>query len=98
MPAAAWVRGNCTLLVADMTNITIQLELNPDQAKHYLAWLNSQYTTTMADVWYSDRYRNVPCGERAPQVMRDVPHLAGISRTKRELEKKLGTADAERAL
>lgn len=87
MPAAAWVRGNCTQLVADMTDINIQVALSPEQAKHYLKWLNSQYSTTMADVWYSDRYRNVPCGERAPHVMRDVPHLAGISRTRRELEK-----------
>ncbi|MFV2945276.1 hypothetical protein [Pseudomonas japonica] len=70
-----------------MTNINIKLEMSTEQAKHYLQWLDSQFKTTMADVWYSDRYRNVPCGERAPHVMRDVPHLAGISRTRRELEK-----------
>lgn len=93
MPAFAWVRGNCTQLVADMTNITIQLDLNQEQAKHYLQWLDSQYKSTMADVWYSDRYRNVPSGERGPQVMRDVPHLAGITRTRRELEKRLAERD-----
>lgn len=81
-----------------MTKITIHLELNQEQAKHYLQWLNSQFTTTMADVWYSDRYRNIPCGERAPLVMKDVPHLTGISRTRRELEKQLASSGTEQVL
>jgi spermidine/putrescine-binding protein len=80
-----------------MSNITIHLELNQQQAEQYLQWLNSQYDTTMADVWYSDRYRNVPKAQRAPKVLQDVPHLAGICRTRNELKKQLGANIAERA-
>lgn len=80
-----------------MSNITIQLELNEQQAKQYLQWLNSQYDTTMADIWYSDRYRNVPSAQRAPKVLQDVPHLAGICRTRSELKKQLGAVAVERA-
>ncbi|AWY43729.1 hypothetical protein DKY63_28930 [Pseudomonas putida] len=76
-----------------MSNITIQLELNEQQAKQYLQWLNSQYDTTMADIWYSDRYRNVPSAQRAPKVLHDVPHLAGICRTRNELKKQLGAVE-----
>lgn len=80
-----------------MSNITIQLELNQQQAEQYLRWLNSQYDTTMADIWYSDRYRNVPSAQRAPKVLQDVPHLAGICRTRSELKKQLGAVAMERA-
>ncbi|RSC26475.1 hypothetical protein EGT09_08620 [Pseudomonas putida] len=79
-----------------MSKITIQLELDEQQAKQYLLWLNAQFDTTMAEVWYSDRYRDVPAGVRAPRVVQDIPHLIGISRTRRELQKQLG-ATAERA-
>ena len=80
-----------------MSNITIQLELNQQQAEQYLQWLNSQYDTTMADVWYSDRYRNVPRGQRAPKVLLDIPHLTGICRTRNELKKQLDSNVVERA-
>ena len=90
MPRPAWVRGNCIPLVADMSKITLQIELDEHQAKHYLLWLQSQYTLTMAEVWYSDRYRTVPAGERGPKVLADVPHLQGICRTRKALEKQLG--------
>ncbi len=79
-----------------MSKITIQLEFDEQQAKQYLLWLNAQFDTTMAEVWYSDRYRDVPAGVRAPRVVQDIPHLIGISRTRRELQKQLG-AIAERA-
>jgi len=97
MPRSAWVRGNCIPLVAEMSNITIQLKLDEQQAKQYLQWLNSQYDTTMAEVWYSDRYRYVPSGQRAPKVMLDLPHLAGICRTRSELKKQLDACATERA-
>lgn len=93
MPRTAWVRGNCIQLVAEMSKITIQLELDEQQAQQYLQWLNVQFDTTMAEVWYSDRYRDVPSGQRAPQVVRDIPHLLGISRTRRELQKQLATGE-----
>ena len=57
----------------------------------------SMYDTTMADVWYSDRYRNVPSAQRAPKVLKDIPHLAGICRTRSELKKQLGANAVERA-
>ncbi|MNN04951.1 hypothetical protein D3C81_1176920 [compost metagenome] len=80
-----------------MSKITLQIELDEQQAKHYLQWLNSQFNLTMADVWYSDRYRNVPTGERGTKVLADVPHLSGISRTRRALEQQLAVAATERA-
>ncbi|WP_409295401.1 hypothetical protein [Pseudomonas sp. KCJK8670] len=79
-----------------MSKITIQLELDEQQAERYLQWLDTQYSTTMAEVWHSDRYRHVPSGERGHKVLRDVPHLVGIGRTCRELKKQLGSA-GERA-
>ncbi|GLO54794.1 hypothetical protein PPUJ20066_08300 [Pseudomonas putida] len=97
MPRIAWVRGNCIQSVAEMSKITLQLKLNEQQAKHYLQWLNSQYDTTMAEVWYSDRYRHVPSGERGPRVLLDLPHLAGICRTRSELKKQLDACVTERA-
>ncbi|MCP3788940.1 hypothetical protein [Pseudomonas sp. N2-11] len=72
-----------------MSKITLQLELDRQQAKHYLLWLNTQFDTTIAEVWYSDRYRDVPVGLRGPRVLRDIPHLVGISRTRRELHRQL---------
>jgi len=92
MPRSVWVRGNCIPLVAEMSKITLQIELDELQAKHYLQWLSSQYNLTIADVWYSDRYRNVPTGERGPKVLADVPHLQGICRTRKALEQQLGPA------
>lgn len=80
-----------------MSKITLQIELDEQQAKHYLQWLCSQYNLTMADVWYSDRYRNVPSGERGPKVLADVPHLQGICRTRKALEAQLSTASTERS-
>ncbi|TDF86316.1 hypothetical protein [Pseudomonas sp. H9] len=80
-----------------MSNITIQLKLDEQQAKQYLRWLNSQYDNTMAEVWYSDRYRHVPSGQRGPQVLLDLPHLAGICRTRSELKKQLDEFATERA-
>lgn len=80
-----------------MSKITLQIELDEQHAKHYLHWLSSQYNLTMADVWYSDRYRNVPAGERGPKVLADVPHLLGICRTRKALEDKIGQVASERA-
>ncbi|MHB0782016.1 hypothetical protein [Pseudomonas putida] len=68
-----------------MSKITLQIELDEQQAKHYLQWLSSQYNLTMADVWYSDRYRNVPSGERGPKVLADVPHLRGSAAPEKRL-------------
>lgn len=96
MPRSAWVRGNCILPVADMSKITIQLELDEQQAQRYLQWLNSQFDTTMAEVWHSDRYRNVPTGKRGSKVLSDIPYLVGIGRTCRELRKQLA-GNGERA-
>ncbi|MHA6159480.1 hypothetical protein ACX3X6_01005 [Pseudomonas sichuanensis] len=79
-----------------MSKITIKLELDEQQAERYLQWLDTQYSTTMAEVWHSDRYRHVPSGERGHKVLRDVPHLVGIGRTCRELKKQLESA-GERA-
>ncbi|WP_251962633.1 hypothetical protein [Pseudomonas sp. Marseille-Q5299] len=80
-----------------MSKITLKIELDEQQAKHYLQWLSSQYNLTMAEVWYSDRYRHVPAGERGPKVLADIPHLLGICRTRKELEKHVGPV-VERAL
>ncbi|HBP6689777.1 TPA: hypothetical protein L6B04_16050 [Pseudomonas aeruginosa] len=80
-----------------MSKITLHIELNEQQAKHYLQWLNSQFNLTMADVWYSDRYRDVPAGKRGPKVLADVPHLSGICRTRKALEQQLAAVTMERA-
>lgn len=92
----AWVGEICNLLVAEMSKITIKLELDEQQAQHYLLWLTTQYEVTMADIWYSDRYRNVPSGQRAPKVLEDLPYLAGICKTRSELKKQLVVPTAER--
>lgn len=75
-----------------MSKITIKLELDEQQAQVYLLWLTSQYEVTMADIWYSDRYRDVPTGQRGQKVLADFPHLAGIGKTRTELKKHLGPA------
>lgn len=85
----AWVGGICTLLVAEMNKITIKLEMDEHQAQHYLLWLTTQYEVTLADIWYSDRYQNVPSGQRAPKVLEDMPYLAGLCKTRSELKKQL---------
>lgn len=72
-----------------MRKVTIKFELEELQAKHFLQWLTNQYEITMADLWYSDRYRNVPSGQRAPKVLEDLPHLAGICKTRTELKRQL---------
>ncbi|MGE8327252.1 hypothetical protein [Pseudomonas urmiensis] len=80
-----------------MNKINLHIELSEQQARHFLLWLDSQFNLTMADVWYSDRYRNVPTGERAPKVLADVPHLSGISRARKALEHQLAVTATERA-
>ena len=80
-----------------MSKINLQIELDEQQAKHYLQWLNNQYDIIMAEAWYSDRYRDVPTGQRAPKVIKDVPYLAGICRTRTELTKQLGAGTPERS-
>lgn len=72
-----------------MSEITVSIQLNRKQAEAYLAFMVSQYEQAMAACWYSDRYRYVPEGLRAPSVMVDHPHIAGIGRTTRELRKQL---------
>jgi hypothetical protein len=72
-----------------MSDITVSIQLNPQQGRAYLRWLVSQYEQAMADCWYSDRYRYVPEGLRAQRVLDDHPHIAGISRSARELRKQL---------
>lgn len=72
-----------------MRKVTIKFELEEPQAKHFLQWLTNQYEITMADLWYSDRYRHVPSGQRAPKVLEDLPHLAGICKTRTEIKKQL---------
>lgn len=90
-------KGKLHSIGGDMSKITLHIELNEQQAKHYLQWLNSQFNLTMADVWYSDRYRDVPTGKRGPKVLADVPHLSGICRTRKALEQQLAAVTAERA-
>ena len=80
-----------------MSKINLQIELDEQQAKHYLQWLTSQFNLTMADVWYSDRYRSVPVGKRGPKVLADVPPLSGICRTRKALEQQLAATSPERA-
>ncbi|MFJ7315073.1 hypothetical protein ACIQVE_20385 [Pseudomonas sp. NPDC098747] len=80
-----------------MSKITIKLELDGQQAQHYLQWLTSQYELTMADIWYSDRYRNTPSEQRGAKVLQDLPYLAGICRTRSILKKQLAANILERA-
>lgn len=76
-----------------MRNITFCLELNEHQARHYLNWLGSQFDAIMAELWFSDRYRHVPCGARGPRVLADHPHLAGINRTRHVLRRQLAQSE-----
>ena len=78
-----------------MSNINVTIQLDPKQAEAYLRWLVSQYEQAMADCWYSDKYRYVPEGFRAPRVLQDHPHIAGISRCARELRKQLSQLGAQ---
>lgn len=89
MPACERVGGSCALTVAPMTHVCIQITLDPAQAEAYLRWLTSQYEQLMAACWYDDRYRYTPTGFRAPKILADHPHIAGINRTARELVKQL---------
>jgi hypothetical protein len=80
-----------------MSSITIEITLDEQQAKKFQLWLAAQYAHAMADVWYSDRYRSVPTGERGRKVLQDLPHLRGICRTSKALETQLGPLATERA-
>ncbi len=72
-----------------MTNVSIQIQLQPQQAEAYLRWLTSQYEQLMAACWYDDKYRYTPAGFRGPRILEDHPHIAGVNRTARELVKQL---------
>ncbi|WP_397377095.1 hypothetical protein [Pseudomonas sp.] len=72
-----------------MSDITVSIQLDPKQAKAYLTFLVSQYEQAMAACWFSDQYRYTPEGLRGRKVLDDHPHIAGISRTARELKKQL---------
>jgi hypothetical protein len=76
-------------MVARMSDITVSIQLDPKQAQAYLTFLVSQYEQAMAACWYSDQYRHTPEGMRGRKVLADHPHIAGISRTARELKKQL---------
>jgi hypothetical protein len=76
-------------MVARMSDITVSIQLDPKQAKAYLTFLVSQYEQAMAACWFSDQYRYTPEGLRGRKVLDDHPHIAGISRTARELKKQL---------
>ncbi len=75
-----------------MCDITLQIRLKPAQAQAYLNWLTSQYEQLMAACWYDDKYRYTPAGFRAPRILEDHPHIAGLNRTARELVKQLKEA------
>lgn len=76
-------------MVARMSDITVSIQLDPKQANAYLTFLVSQYEQAMAACWFSDQYRYTPEGLRGRKVLADHPHIAGISRTARELKKQL---------
>lgn len=76
-------------MVARMSDITVSIQLDPKQAKAYLTFLVNQYEQAMAACWFSDQYRYTPEGLRGRKVLDDHPHIAGISRTARELKKQL---------
>jgi hypothetical protein len=76
-------------MVTQMTRITVSIELNKTQAEAYLRWLTHQYEQAMAEFWYSDQYRHCPEGFRGPRILEDHPHIAGMSRTLRELKAQL---------
>jgi hypothetical protein len=76
-------------MVARMSDITVSIHLDPKQAQAYLTFLVNQYEQVMAACWFSDQYRYTPEGLRGRKVLDDHPHIAGISRTARELKKQL---------
>jgi hypothetical protein len=78
-----------------MNDINLSIQLDRKQATAYLRWLVSQYEQAMAELWYSDRYRYVAEGLRAQRVLADHPHIAGISRSARELRKQLAAQGAQ---
>lgn len=78
-----------------MSDINLSIQLNQSQGQAYLRWLVSQYEQAMAELWYSDRYRYVAEGLRAQRVLADHPHIAGISRSARELRKQLSQQGAQ---
>ena len=71
------------------TNVSIQIQLQPQQADAYLRWLTIQFQLLMTDCWYDDKYRYTPQGLRGPKILEDHPHIAGLNRTRRELLKQL---------
>lgn len=73
----------------DMSNITLEIQLDRQQAEAYLRWLVSQYEQAMAECWYDDRYRHTPTGFRGPRILKDHPHIVGIGRSARELHKRM---------
>lgn len=75
-----------------MTNVSIEVQLNPAQANAYLRWLTVQFQLLMTDCWYDDKYRYTPQGLRGPKILADHPHIAGLNRTRRELQKQLKAA------
>ncbi|WP_421684496.1 hypothetical protein HKW98_09120 [Stutzerimonas urumqiensis] len=77
-------------------DITVQITLNTQQAEAFLRWLASQYQVLMTECWYADRYRHTPSGFRAPLILQDHPHVAGVSRTARELKKQLTAGETAR--
>lgn len=78
-----------------MSDITVSIQLDQTQGSAYLRWLVNQYEQAMADLWYSDSYRYVAEGLRAHRVLADHPHIAGISRSARELRKQLNQQGAQ---
>lgn len=72
-----------------MSTLHITVQLDRRQSERYLRWLLCQYEQTMAELWYSDRYRYTPEGLRAQRVLADHPHIAAISRTLRELRRQI---------
>jgi len=71
------------------TNLSIEIQLNAQQADAYLRWLTSQYELLMAACWYDDKYRYTPQGMRGRRILEDHPHIAGVNRTMRVLVKEL---------
>ncbi|MCY1407270.1 hypothetical protein D9M68_929330 [compost metagenome] len=69
--------------------ISINVDVDKDQAESYLAWLVSRYETAMAEFWYDDRYRYTPTGFRAKRIVEDHPHMVGLVRTMRALRLQL---------
>lgn len=73
-------------------SIPVTVEVQRHQALAYLRWLDNQYQLAMAEVWFADRYRNTPAGERGRAILLDHQHIVGIYRTRRALRLQLGFA------